>query len=139
MIDHLAEGSVRALDSVLDLEAHGYSCITAVIEEKRNPFIKTNLPELTERELKQIALISPEPTINYIKDGKVREKFVYLLCRNHNCITRTIMEDVPPKFHADGDSFRCRYCRRSYVLLHRKIGENERRNYMRSLPAFQAG
>ncbi len=135
VIDHLAEGSLRALDSVLDLEAHGYSCITAVIDEKENPFMKTNLPELSDRELKQIALISPEPTINYIKDGKVREKFVYLLCRNGNCITRTIMEDVPPKFYADGTVIRCRYCRRSYELNNRKVSEAEKKSYVRSLPS----
>ena len=43
------EGSIRDIDSVLGLEHRGYSCITAVIEQKRNPFLKTDLPELDER------------------------------------------------------------------------------------------
>ncbi len=135
VVDHLAEGAVRAVDAALDLENRGYSCITAVISEKRNPFLKTNLLELTERDLKQIALISPEPTINYIKDGKIRDKFVYLLCRNDNCITRTVTEDVPPKFYADGDAIRCRYCRRPYATSSPKISAEELKAYRASLPA----
>ncbi len=135
VIDHLAEGTLRAVDAALGLEHRGYSCTTAVIAEKRNPFIKTNLPELSERDLKQVAIISPEPTVNYITDGKVREKFVYLLCRNANCITRTIIEDVPPKFYADGDAIRCRYCRRPYALQTRKVSAEEKQHYLRSLPA----
>jgi aspartate carbamoyltransferase catalytic subunit len=134
VIDHLAEGTLRQVDNTLDLVCRGHSCTTAVIEEKRNPFIKTNLPELTERDLKQIALISPEPTVNYIKDGKVTEKFVYLLCMNTNCISRTIIEDVPPKFYTDGDTMRCRYCRRPYVIRGRKVGEEEKDAFQRSLP-----
>ncbi len=134
VIDHLAEGTLRAVDAVLGLEMRGHSCTTAVISEKKNPFIKTNLPDLTERDLKQIALVSAEPTINYIADGKVREKFVYLLCQNANCITRTVMEDVPPKFYVDGDEIRCRYCRRPYVLRTRKVSEEERQTFLQSLP-----
>jgi aspartate carbamoyltransferase catalytic subunit len=134
VIDHLAEGVVRAVDGALGLESRGYSCIAAVIADKRNPFLKTNLLELTERDLKQVALISPEPTVNYIKDGKIRDKFVYLLCRNDNCITRTITEDVPPKFHSEGDVIRCRYCRRPYAPASLKISPDELRGYLKSLP-----
>lgn len=135
VMDHLAEGSLRAVDNALDLENRGHSCTTAVIAEKRNPFIKTNLPELSERDLKRIALISPEPTINYIKNGRIREKFVYLLCRNPNCITRTINEDVPPKFYTDGSGIRCRYCRRPYSVLTRKVSPEELGAYTGSLPS----
>jgi len=134
VIDHLAEGAVRAVDAALDLENRGYSCITAVIREKKNPFLKTNLLSMTERDLKHIALISPEPTVNYIKDGKIRDKFVYLLCRNDNCITRTITEDVPPKFYSEGDVIRCRYCRRPYTPASPKISPDELRAYLKSLP-----
>jgi aspartate carbamoyltransferase catalytic subunit len=135
VLDHLKEGSLRAVDSVLGLELRGYSCTTANIAEKKNPFIKTNLSELSERDLKQVALISPEPTVNYIQNGCVTDKFVYLLCQNTNCITRTLMEDVPPKFYAEEGLIRCRYCRRPYVLRNRKIGEEEKRAYLHSLPS----
>lgn len=135
VIDHLAEGTLRAVDSVLGLDARGHSCTTALIAEKKNPFIKTNLPDLSERDLKQIALISPEPTINYIENGKVKSKFVYLLCQNTNCITRTVMEDVPPKFYADEEDIRCRYCRRPYLLHTRKVAVDEKKAFVRSLPS----
>jgi aspartate carbamoyltransferase regulatory subunit len=134
VIDHLGEGTIRAVDEALALEPRGYSCIAAVIEQKRNPFLKTDLPELHERDLKAIALLSPQPTINYIRDGKVVDKFVYLLCRNENCIVRVINEDVPPRFYNDGGTIRCRYCRRSLPITSRKVTDEEQDAYLRSLP-----
>ena len=134
VIDHLEAGTLHAVDAALGLELRGHSCTTAVIAEKQSPFIKTNLPALSERDLKQIALISPEPTINYIQDGAVREKFVYLLCQNGNCITRKLIEDVPPKYYTDGYAIRCRYCRRPYAVRTRKASDEERRGFLDSLP-----
>jgi aspartate carbamoyltransferase catalytic subunit len=134
VIDHLAEGSIRAVDSALELENRGHSCTTAVIAEKKGPFLKTNLTELTERDLKHIALVSPEPTVNYISGGKIRDKFVYLLCQNGNCITRTVNEDVPPKFYSDGGTIRCRYCRRPYHVASAKVTPEEMKAYVKGLP-----
>jgi aspartate carbamoyltransferase catalytic subunit len=134
VIDHLQPGTLRAVSDALDLENRGYSCTTATIAEKPNPFIKTNLRALPERDLKRIALLSPEPTINAVENGGVAEKFVYLLCANTNCITRTINEDVPPRFYRDGGTMRCRYCRRPYAVSHRKVTPEERAAYIDSLP-----
>jgi len=134
VIDHLAPGTLRAVSDVLDLENRGYSCTTAVIAEKANPFIKTNMRELPERDLKRISLLSPEPTIDYVKDGRMAEKFVYLLCANTNCISRTVNEDVPPRFYNDAGTVRCRYCRRPYTISHRKVTEEEKAAYLASLP-----
>ena len=135
VIDHLVPGTLRAVSDVLDLENRGYSCTTAVIAEKSNPFIKTNMRELPERDLKRISILSPEPTIDYVKDGRMAEKFVYLLCANANCISRTVNEDVPPRFYNDAGTVRCRYCRRPYSITHRKITEEEKRAYLASLPS----
>jgi aspartate carbamoyltransferase regulatory subunit len=134
VIDHLQAGTLRAVSDALDLENRGYSCTTATIAEKPNPFIKTNLCDLPERDLKRIALLSPEPTINDVKGGRIAEKFVYLLCANTNCITRTINEDVPPRFYRDRETVRCRYCRRPYLVSHRKVTPEERASYVESLP-----
>jgi aspartate carbamoyltransferase catalytic subunit len=134
VIDHLVPGALRAVSDVLDLENRGYSCTTATIPEKRNPFIKTSLAELTERDLKNIALISPEPTIDTIAGGRIREKFVYLLCANTNCISRVVNEDVPPRFYNDDGTMRCRYCRRPYAVSHRKVTEEEKGAYVAGLP-----
>jgi aspartate carbamoyltransferase catalytic subunit len=134
VIDHLAPGTLRSVSDALDLENRGYSCTTATIAEKPNPFIKTNMRELPERDLKRISLLSPEPTINSVKNGRIAEKFVYLLCANANCITRTVNEDVPPRFYNDAGIIRCRYCRRPYTISHRKVTDQEKKAYIASLP-----
>jgi aspartate carbamoyltransferase catalytic subunit len=134
VIDHLAAGSLRAVNAALDLENRGHSCTTAVIAEKANPFLKTDLADLTERDLKQVALLSPEPTINAIAGGRLREKYVYLLCQNENCITRVVPEDVPPRFWNDRGTIRCRYCRRAYNVASRKVEPADLAAYVASLP-----
>jgi aspartate carbamoyltransferase catalytic subunit len=134
VIDHLVPGTLRAVSDALDLENRGYSCTTATITEKPNPFIKTNMQEVPERDLKRISILSPEPTIDVVKDGRIAEKFVYLLCANANCITRTVNEDVPPRFYDDGGTLRCRYCRRPYTVGHRKVTPEEIKAYRGSLP-----
>ncbi|MFP4012046.1 MAG: aspartate carbamoyltransferase [Spirochaetaceae bacterium] len=134
VVDHLAPGSRKAVDEALSLETRGYTCITASIKEKRNPFLKTDLQELAERDLKNIALISPEPTVNYIQNGRVVEKFVYLLCENENCVTRVVSEDVPPKFYNDNGTIRCRYCRSPHRVHAGKVTSQELEAYRKSLP-----
>jgi aspartate carbamoyltransferase catalytic subunit len=134
VIDHLRPGSIRGVDNTLDLESRGASCIMAVIKEKKSPFLKTDLMELTDRDLKRVCEISPQPTVNYIRDGVVVDKFVYLTCENTNCITRAINEDVPPRFYNDGGTIRCRYCRRSLTVRSHKVTPEESRDYLKSLP-----
>jgi aspartate carbamoyltransferase regulatory subunit len=134
VIDHLRPGSIRGVDNILDLESRGASCIMAVIKEKKSPFLKTDLPELTERDLKRVSEISRQPTVNYIRDGVVVEKFVYLCCENANCITRAVAEDVPPRFYNDGATIRCRYCRRSLTITSHKVTTEEASEYLRGLP-----
>lgn len=134
VVDHLLPGSRKAVDEALALENRGYSCIAADIKQKRNPFIKTDLPELSERDLKHIALISPEPTINYIRDGRVIDKFVYLLCENENCVSRVVPEDVPPKFYQEAGVIRCRYCRSVLHVRSTKVSRAELDRYTHQLP-----
>jgi aspartate carbamoyltransferase catalytic subunit len=134
VVDHLLPGSRKAVDEALSLENRGYTCITASIKEKRNPFLKTDLDQLSERDLKNIALISPEPTVNYIRNGRVAEKFVYLLCENENCVTRVVSEDVPPKFYSEDGRIRCRYCRSELHVRTHKVTAAERARYVGGLP-----
>ena len=134
VIDHLVRGTAEQIAQELNLKNRGYDSIPATLSEKT--FLKTNLQELTERELKRVILISPEATINIIRDGKVDEKFVYLLCQNDNCITRVINEDVPPKFYNDKRILRCicRYCRKPYTIQKGKISDQELQTFKNSLP-----
>jgi len=134
VLDHLVRTTQKEVSAVLNLEQRGYSDIPVSLEEKTNPMLKTSLPRLTERELKRIAAISPEPTVNYIQEGTITEKFVYLLCQNGNCVTRVPNEEVPPKFYNDNDTIRCRYCRKVYSLQTKKITQQELNDYKDSLP-----
>jgi len=69
-----------------------------------------------------------------VKDGRMAEKFVYLLCANPNCITRTVNEDVPPRFFNEEGIIRCRYCRRPYTISSRKVSAEEKSAYRDALP-----
>ena len=73
-------------------------------------------------------------TIDYVKDGGMAEKLVYLLCANTNCISRTANEDVPPRFYNDAGTIRCRCCRRPYTVAHRKVTDPEKAAFLQKLP-----
>ena len=103
-------------------------------QKARKSFLKTDLLGLDERELKKIAAVSPQATVNYIKDGKVINKFVYLLCQNENCVTRAVKEDVPPKFYNSNGIIRCRYCRKPYIITGEKASQKENEEFLNSLP-----
>jgi len=134
VVDHLLPGTEQNIVAELDLVNKGSSSIPAHLPKAGKSFLKTDLPELSERELKKITLNSPEATINYIKDGKVVDKFVYLLCKNTNCVTRVINEDIPPKFYDDKGTIRCRYCRKPYLITSKKIYFKEKEEFLNSLP-----
>jgi aspartate carbamoyltransferase catalytic subunit/aspartate carbamoyltransferase regulatory subunit len=134
VIDHLLPGTEQKIVAELDLTNRGCSSIPAHLPKSGKSLLKTDLPGLSEKELKKITLISPEATINHIKNGKVADKFVYLLCGNTNCVTRVINEDVPPKFYDDTGTIRCRYCRKPYSIMSEKISSKEKEEFLDSLP-----
>ncbi|MBR9691884.1 aspartate carbamoyltransferase [Candidatus Woesearchaeota archaeon] len=134
VIDHMGKGTAQMIAADLGLEDKGYDSIPAYLSENDKSFLKTNLRELTERELKKIAKISPDPTISYIEDGKVADKFVYLLCKNDNCVTGVVNEDVPSKFYNDEGTIRCRYCRKPYDITNPKVSDKEREGFISLLP-----
>jgi aspartate carbamoyltransferase catalytic subunit len=134
VIDHISCGKEQKIVKDLELLERGKVSIPANLPNSKKSFLKTDLLDLEERELKKISLVSSEPTINYIRDGKVINKFIYLLCKNDNCVTRVINEDVPPKFYNDQGTIRCRYCRSSYTIINRKTSDKEKETFLNSLP-----
>lgn len=75
----------------------------------------------TPDQLNRIAVLSPEATVSYIKQGKVAEKGRVVLssrienimeCNNPNCISRAEQkENAPTLFYArTASSFQCHYC-----------------------------
>ncbi len=94
---------------------------------------KSDLPELTEHELRKITLASPGATINIIRDGKVIEKFTYLLCGNDNCVTRVVEEAAPSRLYNEANTVHCRYCRKPVETQGRATLE-EKTRFIASLP-----
>ncbi len=139
VIDHIMKGTNRSIDMALDLNLalRGYAIFPGInIYDKSTDLLKTSYASLTERESKLINIIQPDATINYIRNNEIVKKFIYLLCKNDNCITREINEDVPPKFFYDESQevIRCRYCRRSYDLTNAKVSEMDLGKYIANLP-----
>ncbi|MBN1646136.1 aspartate carbamoyltransferase [Candidatus Woesearchaeota archaeon] len=136
VIDHIKGCKVDELVEVLKLEENGIDYIPAHLGGRAGKSIlKLYLDELGERDLKKLALHCPNATINIIRNTQVKQKFVYLLCQNTNCVTRVVNEDVPPKFYKQNGTIRCRYCRHSYVVKHEKVTEEDKKAYVESLPA----
>jgi aspartate carbamoyltransferase len=89
-----------------------------------------SLPDVMEvdrKDLKKLAAVSPECTLNIVKDRSVIEKYrlhmppkIYnfeeISCRNEACITYpSAHQHVPVSFYRDGEeSFACRYCGRHH-------------------------
>ena len=83
-----------------------------------------SLPDryLSKKEIKKLSAISPNTTVNIIKDSSVKEKYriklppkIYnfeeISCKNENCITNPKNgEGVPSSFVRIGDKLVCEYC-----------------------------
>ena len=92
--------------------------------------------DLEEKQLNQIALISPQSKISFIEDYKVREKIIVKVpatiinivkCPNERCITNVEREPVQTEFRVITDDplkISCVYCER--VLHKPEIMENLR-------------
>ncbi|AEH50338.1 bifunctional aspartate carbamoyltransferase catalytic subunit/aspartate carbamoyltransferase regulatory subunit [Pseudothermotoga thermarum] len=77
---------------------------------------------LTKKEIKKLAAIAPNVTVNIIKDSTVKEKYriklpprIYnfdeIRCKNENCITHPKNgENVGASFVRVGDKLVCEYC-----------------------------
>lgn len=133
VIDHLVYPLAIRVANELNL-GNRYDSIAADMISKKKSFFKTDLLDFSERDLKRVALISTDPTINQINGGKVIDKFVYLLCENDRCVTRAINEDVPPKFYNDNETIRCRYCRKPYKITNPKVSPEEKKDFIAGLP-----
>ena len=134
VIDHLRKGLAGRVADELRLEARGYDSIPGTLRRKRTSFLKTDLRGLSDRELKGVYLLSPEPCINEITDRGIARKYVYLLCQNDNCVTRVVEEDVPPKFYNGDGVIRCRYCRKPYEIVNPNVTGEEKQRFIESLP-----
>ena len=136
VIDHLAPAPLRAVTDALDLENRGYSCTTATIAEKTNPFIKTSLAELSRARPEEHRPHLPRADHRRHRRAAGSRRSSCTCCAPTRTASRaSINEDVPPRFYNDGGMIRCRYCRRPYAISHRKVTEEEKAAYAAVLPA----
>ena len=121
VIDHIAKGKAMQLYSMLGLDS--LDCPVAVI--KNVPSKKTGkkdiikIDEDIELSLDVVGFVSPNATINFIRDGKIVEKkFIdmpkkltnIIRCKNPRCITTTEQE-IQHIFELMPDgAYRCIYC-----------------------------
>ena len=123
VIDHIARGKALNVYKVLNIGEETTVTIAMYVPSKKygkKDILKIEGVELSEEDVNKIGLISPNATINIIKNGDVVKKFKVkipdiitgiLKCTNPNCITN--VERVPGKFKVerkDPLKIRCIYC-----------------------------
>ncbi|HIQ38682.1 MAG TPA: aspartate carbamoyltransferase regulatory subunit [Methanothermococcus okinawensis] len=123
VIDHITRGKALNVYRVLNIGKETTVTIAMYVPSKKygkKDILKIEGVELSEEDVNKIALISPNATINIIKNGEVVKKFKVkipdfitgiLKCTNPNCITN--VENVPGKFKVekkDPLKIRCIYC-----------------------------
>ncbi|MBW9219967.1 aspartate carbamoyltransferase regulatory subunit [Methanothermococcus sp. SCGC AD-155-N22] len=123
VIDHIARGKALNVYKVLNIGEENTVTIAMYVPSKKygkKDILKIEGIELSEEDVNKIGLISPNATINIIKNGGVVKKFKVeipdiitgiLKCTNPNCITN--VERVPGKFKVekkDPLKIRCIYC-----------------------------
>lgn len=125
VIDHIKAGHAPQLLRILGFEKPQDPVIILVNMDSKTlgkkDIIKIENKVLNEEKINRIALVSPEATINIVKNFTVRKKLKAHLpdvikaiakCPNRNCISNF---EAVPTFHVQdkrGQNFRCHYCER---------------------------
>ncbi len=127
VIDHIHPGTALEVFEILDLRRDvegsimlGIRVASGQLGEK--DLLKLENRFLTPTESAMVALVSPEATINIIRDYEVREKHKVEVpdkwtgifrCHNPTCISNQEREPVEPEFEVKERQplmVRCRYC-----------------------------
>lgn len=126
VIDHIAANKALHVLKILGLPDEGINVTIAMnVSSKmgRKDIVKIENRELDSSELDQIALISPNATINIIRDYEIASKAKVnivseldsiIQCTNPKCITNTD-EPIQTKFYVvkiNPTLVRCHYCER---------------------------
>ena len=127
VLDHIKPGTAIDVFQMLALENDSKNSVSIAIRVNSDKMGQKDLLKvedrfLTPKESAMVALISPQTTINIIKDYQVQEKRPVELperlkgtirCGNPNCITNTGREPATAEFKLisrDPLSVRCLYC-----------------------------
>ncbi len=138
VIDHIKKGQAMKVLKILNLIDREIDFIVSVAmnvdsSEGKKDIVKVEDMELRNDELDKISLISPEATVNIIRNYDVVDKHRVELpemtkgivrCRNNNCITNQ-KEPVDSEFEVVGKdpvTLKCIYCKRE--IVGEEISEN---------------
>ncbi|MGB9630832.1 MAG: aspartate carbamoyltransferase regulatory subunit [Candidatus Methanodesulfokora sp.] len=127
VIDHISPGSSLNVLKVLGITGEEGITVALVMNVPsrkmgKKDIVKIEGRELTQDQVDKIALISPDATINIVRDYRVVEKrkvsvpaFIrgIIRCPNPMCITNQQREAATPTFRRISDSplvLRCEYC-----------------------------
>ncbi|WP_435182552.1 aspartate carbamoyltransferase regulatory subunit [Halobellus sp. EA9] len=123
VIDHLAAGQALNVLALLGIDGSGGESVSVGMNVPSDKLAKKDIVKVEDRELSQsevdvLSVISPEATINIIREYDVIEKkrierpeavTGVLSCPNRNCITNAD-EPVETRFVVFSDGLRCDYC-----------------------------
>jgi len=128
VIDHIQMGMALKVLRIIGVKEDISSTVSVLmhVPSKKagwKDIVKIEDRELDPKELDKIALVSPDATINIIRDYNVAEKFIVevpnvikgiMKCSNPSCITNK-NEPVEPEFVVESKkpiALRCVYCDR---------------------------
>ena len=129
VIDHITAGNALKIIRLLNLASHN-KLVTVGLNlpsraMKYKDLIKVEDRELTPAEVNHVAILSPQASINIIKNYNVVKKFTVTIpetidyvitCPNPKCITNN--EPMSSKFHVqktkDGIKLKCHYCEKVF-------------------------
>lgn len=130
VIDHIRAGQALKIIRLLRLNANENRVTVGLNLKSKSvglkDIIKVENVFLTESQAAQIAIFSPDATVNVIQNYEVAKKFkvqmpeaiaAVLACPNHRCIAN--MERVPTLFTVEENSdqviLRCKYCEKIFT------------------------
>jgi aspartate carbamoyltransferase regulatory subunit len=139
VIDHIYCGRALQILRLLKLAQHKKQVSLGLNLESKSlgskDLIKVEDKELSPDEVKQIAVFSPNITLNIIENHKVKKKILlsspefirdFLYCPNSNCITSS--ESIKSSFEVlirqKSSNLRCCYCEKVFSL--EKICKNNK-------------
>jgi aspartate carbamoyltransferase regulatory subunit len=123
VIDHIRAGQALNVLAILGIDGTAGETVSVGMnipsdQMGHKDIVKVEGRELSQDEVDVLSLITPEATINIIREYEVVEKQYLerpervvgvLSCPNHNCITNA-NEPVETKFDVLDDGVRCEYC-----------------------------
>ncbi|MFH1276057.1 MAG: aspartate carbamoyltransferase regulatory subunit [Candidatus Woesearchaeota archaeon] len=145
VLDHISTGMGRRLAGILGFENEKLPKVISdfmPVRENFKDMVKIHQEyQLSAEQYETLALVTPNVTISFVKDGKVLRKVRPILgnwienrvkCRNPDCVTNITKEHVVPKHRVEtinGERvLECNYCELTDTIP--KIYEDNRFIYM---------